>query len=110
MGNISENLLRAVEKVLDIKLYDDQMNYLLNDGDYWFGGRRSGKTTAYCIKLALSDEQPLDMSAPYEWCDEDCGSPTSKRRYSIWFRDHFLDIWTALRDAGFKVRDIKRKR
>jgi len=110
MGNISENLLRAVEKVLDIKLYNEQKNYLLNDGDYWFGGRQSGKTTAYCIKLALSDGPPLDMSVSYKWCDNDCGTPTNKRRYSDWFRGCFLDIWTRLKDAGFMVRDIKRKR
>ena len=104
---LTDEVINLVEKTLRIKLYDGQKQYLLDNGDYWFGGRASGKTVAYCIKLALSDGEPLDMHNPIELCDSDYGVESNKPNYSKWFRSEFLSIWNVLKDAGFQVRKVK---
>jgi len=57
---ITEETIVLIEKALGISLYEGQKQYLLNNGTYWFGGRATGKTLAYCIKLALSKIQQED--------------------------------------------------
>lgn len=103
---ITEETIPLIEKALNIRLLKGQMDYLLNDGSYWYGDRGSGKTTAYCIKLALSDGDPLNMKKPKELCDDDYGTPHNVDRYSQWFRRFFLDIWHSLKDVGLPVREI----
>jgi hypothetical protein len=105
---MNELTLQIVEKALNIKLYEDQSQYLLNDGEYWFGGRRSGKTLVYCIKLALSEGKPLDMRKPQELCDSDYGPESNKNNYArFFFREQFLRVWSDLKDYGLKVRELK---
>jgi len=104
---INNQLLDKVEEILHIKLFENQRKYLLGEGDYWYGGRGSGKTLAYCIKLALSEGEPLDIRKPNQFCDNDYGYRDNKNRYSEWFRSMFLDLWHSLKDAGFDVREIK---
>lgn len=104
---ITNETICIIEKALDIKLYDDQKQHILNNGPYWYGGRRAGKTLAYCIKLSLSDGEPLDMRKPWDFCDSDCGGENNKVWYSRWFRRFFLDIWHSLKDVGLPVREIK---
>ena len=105
---INDIVLDAVEKVLDIKLYELQRKYILGQCDYWYGARRSGKTSAYCIKLALSDDEPLNIRKAYSFCDDDYGCPSNKLNYSRWFLDRFMEIWSKLKDAGFPVREVRR--
>ena len=97
---ITEETIVLIEKALGISLHEGQKQYLLNNGTYWFGGRATGKTLAYCIKLALSDGEPLDIQKPCEICDND---------YARWFRDFFIKIWISLKDAGLPVRELKIK-
>ena len=104
---IDDLLLNKVEEILNIKLFDAQRKYLLGEGDYWYGGRGSGKTVAYCIKLALSEGDPLNIGKPQQFCDNDYGLEDNKNRYSQWFRNMFLDIWHSLKDAGLSVREVK---
>lgn len=106
MLKIDIHVLGRVEKALGIKLYDEQIAYILHDGPYWFGGRRTGKTLAYCVKLALSEGAPLNASEPWNISDPDCGAPENKYNYARWFRRFFLDIWHSLKDAGLPVREI----
>lgn len=106
---ITEEVIPLIEKALDIKLYDGQKEYLVNNGTYWYSfSRASGKTLAYCVKLALSDGKPLDMRKPWEICDNDYGLPDNKQRYALWFRRFFLDIWHSLKAAGLPVRELIR--
>lgn len=105
---VSPNMmLTVIELALGITLTEGQKNYIMSDGEYWFGGRQTGKTTAYCIKLALSDGPPLDLEHPEKWCDSDSGSVGNSIYYGKWFRGQFMDIWTRLKDFGIKVRDLK---
>lgn len=103
-------MLRAIEIILGITLTEGQKEYIMADGTYWFGNRQTGKTTAYCIKLALSDGPPLNLKYPEKWCDDDCGFPRNKIRYGKWFRSQFISIWTKLKDSGIKVREVESKK
>ena len=105
---ITEEIIPLIEKALDIKLLGPQREYLVNDGSYWYGGRTSGKTLAYCIKLALSDGEPLKMEEPEKFCDIDYGSPENKNRYARWFfRQFFYDVWRRLKAAGLPARELR---
>lgn len=103
---ITEHTIPLIEEALDIQLYESQREYLVNNGSYWYGGRVSGKTLAYCIKLALSDGKPLNMRKPWEICDDDYGPKDNIYPYSRWFRNFFLKIWEQLKSAGLPVRDV----
>ena len=102
-------MIPLIEKTLNITLYEGQRRYLLNDGDYWFGGRKSGKTMAYCIRLALSDGDPINLVRPVEYIDSDFGPPGNESKYSYWFRRFFMNVWQPLKDAGFPVREVRTK-
>lgn len=105
---ISEDTIPIIEKALNLKLYEGQKHYILHNGPYWFNyGRTTGKTLAYCVKLALSDGEPLNIKKPWNICDYDYGRETNKINYSMWFAQYFLDIWHALKDAGLPVREVR---
>ena len=129
-----EAVVWLINSALTIKLTEDQVNYLfrdvsipsrlpcemsevnpcvmhvskencefLNDKVPWrcnAYGRRQGRTTAYCIKLALSKgERIRDIS---KFADGEWG-----QRYARgFFKYTFHDIWSALKSAGFKVREV----
>jgi len=94
-----------IEKALGLKLYDHQVNYLLDKGNL-LSGRRTGKTLAHCVKLALSDGEPLNMKKPEDFSD---GRFLDNRiTYSRdFFRREFMRIRNMLIDYGFIVREIK---
>lgn len=105
---ITEETILLIEKALNIKLYENQKQYILYDSTYCYGGRLSGKTLAYCIKLALSDGKPLDVryKEVINIIDNDYGPTENKRNYSYWFRRFFLDVWHSLKDSGLPVREL----
>lgn len=101
------SMIVKIQTALGMELYEGQKQYLLNGGAYWFGDRRSGKTLAFCIKLALSEGEPLNMKEPENFCDSDYGFINNKRRYaSSYFKRMFLDIREKLKNSGFTVREI----
>lgn len=97
---ISKEILPVIEKALGFELYNHQKQYLLDEGILQ-GGRATGKTVAYCIKLALSDGEPLDLKYPETFSDR------SERHYSRgFFRAEFMRIRGLLQAHGFKVRSV----
>lgn len=106
---ITEETIALIEKALGVCLHEGQRQYLLNNGTYWFGGRATGETLAYCIKLALSDGEPLDIQKLCEICDNDYGPESNRHNYARWFRDFFIKIWISLKNAGLPVRELKIK-
>jgi hypothetical protein len=102
---ITEDLIPFIEKALGFELYENQKSYLiLNDQAIYHGGRCNGKTTAFCIKLALSEGDPIKLGHPNGITDENHGNS-----YISWFQYFFLGIWRRLKDAGFPVREIQRQ-
>lgn len=95
----------AVEKVLGIKLYSHQIDYL-HEGTAMPLDRQNGKTLAYCIKLALSNGI-LNIAYPEAFCDTDYGREINRVNYArMCFKHVFLEIREKLSDAGFDVVDI----
>lgn len=103
---ITSGNLPFIEKALGITFYEGQKQYLLNDNTYYYGGRQTGKTLAYCVKLALSDGIPLNVTQPWKFCDNDCGTVNNVSSYSKWFLCYFHKIWSALKRAGLPVRNL----
>lgn len=101
---ITEEVIPHIEKAIGFELYETQKEYLLHHStDILHRGRRSGKTVSYCIKLALSEGEPLNMGKPYEFSDH--GDGTAKYAYGH-FRKEFLRYRRMLKDYGLPVREI----
>ena len=107
---IDEQTIEIIEKALDFELYQEQKDYLMH-GTPLHGGRATGKTMAHCIKLALSEGEPLNTYYPEEFCDNDYGRRINKERYARDFYRHaFMEIWEMLSGTGLPVRDVMFKR
>lgn len=106
--DIQSHHIPLIEKCLNFKLYDHQKAYLLGTGALT-GGRRTGKTVAYCVKLALSSGEPLNLNKPEEFAD--MWNLPHRNVYSRnFFRDEFVGIRNMLKDYGFEVRDVIERR
>ena len=100
---IKEHHIQHIEKAMGFALYQHQIDYLLGKGRMT-GGRRVGRTVAHCIKLALSEGQPLDLSKPYKFSDYGDGS----KRYAYdHYKREFLRVRDRIKDYGLPVRDVK---
>lgn len=104
-------MIHNVEKALGINLYDDQIRYLTGStaSFNFYNNRGTGKTTAYCIRLALSDGEPLNLRDPKEFSDwfESGLSFNEAPRYSKdFFLKEFMKIRDKLKDHGFQVREV----
>ena len=106
---IMEEMIPVIEKALNVTLYDDQKQYLLDDRNGWFGDKSNGKIFAYCIKLALSEGESICIDQPHEFCDLEYSHKKNKSQYSPWFINFFRGIWNKLNDAGLVVRAFENK-
>jgi len=98
--------IEKIEKSLSIELYQTQKDYLINDAPMP-KGKQNGKTLAHCIKLALSEDEPLDMCHPENFCDDDYGSKFNKVPYAkMYYRHMFRGVLDELKTAGFPVRAV----
>lgn len=105
-----DTFITNIEKALGMLLTENQKRYISASGEYWYGGRTSGKTTAHCIKLALSDGPPLNISKPEVFCDLDYGTESNKAKYArSYYLNMFLEIRFMLAKAGFRVRKVYKK-
>lgn len=58
-----ERTIRKVEKALGITLYEWQKDFIFHNKHYGAAvsqGRQTGKTLAHCLRLCLSDGEPLN--------------------------------------------------
>ncbi|MCY9539161.1 hypothetical protein M5X00_29430 [Paenibacillus alvei] len=91
-----------IEKALGFELHQWQREYL-KTGIYSKFGRVSGRTTAYCIKLALTYQGgPIRIKDINNLRDEEHGGI-----YPRWFNRFFLKIWECLKDAGLPVVEVR---
>lgn len=98
---ITGDLIPKIEKAFGFQLYDWQKEYLLGKTNHRLGGRRNGKTFAYCLKLLLSDGEPINRREVFRYRDGEHGL-----RYHDWFRNYCLEINDILTKNGFKTRII----
>lgn len=101
---INENTIPIIEKALDFKLYDWQRAYLLGEPHKIPHERATGKTTAYIVKLLLTNKEPIDIKrdAP-KYKDHKCS------HYTYWFRNEMKYIDDKLTDVGLNTCSVKLK-
>lgn len=102
---ITEETLIAVEKALNIKLFNAQKKYLLSDAYCFSLGRRTGKTLAHCIKLALSDGPPINLRLMERYSDYGNGTVSYARGF---YRQQFMHIWEQLAERTVIMKGEKR--
>lgn len=108
---ITQEMIPKIEKAFGFSLYDWQKDYLLEkDSDIpWeqLIKRGNGKTFAYCVKLLLSDGEPINKRELFKYID-DCTEYLISRIHNSshynWFANYCLDINNILVKAGFKTR------
>jgi len=108
MGNISEKQIEEVEKALGIKLYICQKDYILNGNVACPNERCTGHTTAYCIKLLLTEGEPIKL---WDW-EQMARLADYKRNntYVDFFRNFIAENYERLKRAGIKTRLVEFKR
>ncbi|MGE4272078.1 MAG: hypothetical protein AB7E31_04310 [Desulfitobacterium sp.] len=98
-------IIRIIEKAMKFKLYDWQKAYILGVTNYVQPGRVSGKTTAYMLRLCLSEGEPIDLTNHETLLYYLDGSHDTN--YLNWFRYHLQDIYLELQMiGGLRLRHI----
>lgn len=98
---ITWKMIPQIEKAFGFRLYKWQRNYLLGNRRYRTKHRRNGNTFAYCVKLLLSDGEPIkiELLKRGRYADEIHGT-----YYRMWFAQYLLEINDTLRKAGLDTR------
>lgn len=112
---IPRKIVKRINKALNIKLYEWQINFIFGDGEYWdehSHGRANGKTLANALKLCLSSGPPLIYDKRLrvfvdgdvkEYAKEDA---KTRLRYKF-FCDEILKTHKALDETGgIPLREI----
>jgi len=97
-----ERVFPIIENALGFELRTWQ-KYYLQTGRGMPSGRMNGRTTAYCIRFALTHVKPIKIEDIGKHRDEEHGS-----QYVRWFHSRFLDVWNMLKEAGLPVVEILR--
>lgn len=98
---ITDETIVKLEEVFGFKFHDWQIGYLKGNDDVQTGGRGSGRTFIYCLRLLLSNRPTFDFR---DWGTLDMlvdQLPTP--RYIRWFREYISDLNFQLQLAGFKT-------
>lgn len=91
--------IRKIEEALGFSLYDWQKDYLLGKKNIRMGGRCNGNTFAYCLKILLSDREPIKKRDLFKYRVGNYGT-----HYNSWFARYIWDINETLVVAGFETR------
>lgn len=113
---MSEELLSLIEKVFNIKFYEWQKKYLLNEPmllDMRITGRTTGKTFVFIIKLLFESDELLDLRSRNEtlihsdwWCCENRMERALGSHYIRWYKNYLKEIYEKLNTAGIKTREV----
>lgn len=105
---IKSEHIKGIEEALELKLLPFQIHYIIGQSNTLGSTRASGRTTAYCIKLALSEGEPLNLRETETFADMRHFPVHQHMTYSrSFFRNVFMDIRGKLEEYGFKVREVK---
>jgi hypothetical protein len=115
MDKLDAKLLQEIERALNFKFYDWQVNYILDIPmvlDMKNTGRGTGKTLAYVIKLLFLHDRPIKAYDDEDlWRHSDWWCVTSKPdrkepHYTQWFRKYLIEIYYILKSAGITSREV----
>jgi len=95
--------IQKIEEAFGFPLYEWQKDYLLsNHFKFPYGQRCNGKTFIYCLKLLLSDGDPIKKRDLFKYRDKNHGT-----HYDSWFAGYIWDINKILVAAGFEMRIVE---
>ena len=117
MKYLDGELLKEIERALDIKFYEWQRNYLLGIPmilDMRMTGRCTGKTLAYIIKKLYEKDEPLYLTNIREtlsesdwWCMARSLEDAKRHgRYDGFFRGELRNIYEELNRKGLTTRKV----
>lgn len=116
MEQMNEELIKRIEKALDIKFYEWQRKYLLDEPmilDMKMTGRCTGKTLVYIIKQLFEHPEPLMLETRTEvlnsadwWCCENKRERVWQHPYLDWYRNTLKDIYQKLEEVGIVTRKV----
>lgn len=115
----TERTIRKVEQALGLKLYDWQKAFIFHDKPYGLevsAYRRTGKTLAHCLRLCLSEGEPIiaTLSPSVGMGNEFLlylGEDGCSKSRSKFFIDDLQRVYNKLREAGnIDLREITFRR
>ncbi|QHI73807.1 hypothetical protein [Aminipila terrae] len=106
MEKIGGEIIATVEQALQIELYACQKDYILNGYLPCTNEKCTGKTTAYCIKLLLTEGEPIKMWS-FEATTNYIDVSSSGVNYKDWFRRYLASIYKKFMDAGIETRKVE---
>lgn len=101
MKHKERKTIKAIESALQIKLTDMQKQYIFGCSEWIPTGRCTGKTTAHCIKICISEGDAIVIRfgrMPPQFLD---GLHTAW--YNHFFTGEFLRIYKALSKKKYKI-------
>ncbi len=101
---ITEEMIPLIEKALGFKLYDWQRAYLLEEQHSKPKERASGRTTAYIVKLLLTNHEPIDIKFHAMRYKDHQGV-----HYTDFFRNFMREIDEKLTNVGLPTCTVKPK-
>lgn len=116
MDKLDDALLNRIENVLEIKFYEWQRKYLLDQPmilDMRITGRCTGKTLVFIIKKLFENSEPLLLRDRNEvsnaadwWCCEASKYRALTHPYLNWYRHELRNIYEKLKEAGISTRKV----
>ena len=109
-SRVHKKLVKQINESLHIELFEWQIQYIFNDGEYhseYKYGRKNGKTIANILKLILSEGMPLQYDERWgflidvvskEYAKEDSDTLLRMKQFS----KETIEIYKTLRAAGVK--------
>lgn len=106
MEKTIDNIVTCIETALGFELFDWQKDFLFKDNWVTPCGRQTGRTTAYMLKLLLSEGPPIhmyDLIVLSNFVDEDFSF-----QYSKYFRENLQKMYIKLTNPKLhlKIRKI----
>ncbi len=103
-------ITKKIESALHIKLTDMQKQYIFGHGEWTLTERHTGKTTAHCIKICLSEGDAIVIRfgrMPPQFLEDPNISWYNRSWYNRIYTSEFLRIYKALSKTNLKLREIK---
>lgn len=101
---ITEESIPLIEKALGFELYEWQRAYLLGESCTIPSGRVTGRTTAYVVRLLLTNEQPINIKF-----DAMKYKDHPSVGYTHFFRNYMREIDEKLTAVGLPTCTVKPK-
>lgn len=98
--NITKEMIPLIEKAMGFKLYDWQKKYLMGEEHEVPNGRAVGRTTAYIIRLLLTNNKPIEIGDVGRYADR------SDSHYKHWFKGEVKYIHDKLTDSGLITKVV----